>query len=236
MAYGENLKTGNKEAKAQKLASLISADPRGLDAIVADAGSSDAQRAASRAASDPADDDSIIDAAANNSAAANAAADAADEAGAGEGADEPPVEEDEDSDEMSEVDDWSAAGSDSDEMESLSRHVHATRAKRRHILPLTPTPSVAASGGPSQDAPAADDAQSGDEDGEYEYEAVEDVRQAPGSRKADNLREYLVKWKGYPSSENTWEPECEDMLPYIVKYWADLKADAGWERKGGRYD
>ena len=39
-----------------------------------------------------------------------------------------------------------------------------------------------------------------DEDPEYEVEEILD------SRIINNNIEYLVKWKGYPPEENTWEP------------------------------
>ena len=42
-----------------------------------------------------------------------------------------------------------------------------------------------------------------DADGEEEFE-VEDIL---GSRQHRNRQEFLVKWKGYPTSESTWEPK-----------------------------
>lgn len=35
----------------------------------------------------------------------------------------------------------------------------------------------------------------------YEVERIVD------SRKSGKTHEYLIKWKNYPSAENTWEPE-----------------------------
>ena len=40
-----------------------------------------------------------------------------------------------------------------------------------------------------------------DQEEEYEVEAILNHRQYRGKR------QYLIKWKGYPSSENTWEPQ-----------------------------
>ena len=37
---------------------------------------------------------------------------------------------------------------------------------------------------------------------EYEVEAIK------GVRGYYNKRQYLVKWKGYPESDNTWEPKA----------------------------
>ena len=47
---------------------------------------------------------------------------------------------------------------------------------------------------------------------EYEVERILD------SRLVDGLRQYLVKWKGYDDSENTWEPKTN-----LKNCWALLK-------------
>jgi transposase InsO family protein len=54
-----------------------------------------------------------------------------------------------------------------------------------------------------------------EEDNEYEVERIVDHRGTP------NECEYLVKWKGYPETENTWEPSrnlnnCKELL---LRYW-----------------
>lgn len=54
------------------------------------------------------------------------------------------------------------------------------------------------------DSVASDDEDEGLDEGEeeYEIEAIRDHRGRP-----NGSIEYLIKWKGYPESDNTWEPE-----------------------------
>ena len=47
---------------------------------------------------------------------------------------------------------------------------------------------------------------------EYEVEEILD------SRLVEGLRQYLIKWKGYDDSENTWEPKTN-----LKNCWALLK-------------
>jgi len=49
-----------------------------------------------------------------------------------------------------------------------------------------------------------------DDDKDYEVEEVVDMKVE------DSKKFYLIKWQGYPSWENTWEPEenlaCHDLI------------------------
>jgi transposase InsO family protein len=58
-----------------------------------------------------------------------------------------------------------------------------------------------------------------EEDDEFEVEKLLDYREIGRQDFRDDnfIQEWLVKWKGYPSSENTWEPEtnlrnCQELL------------------------
>jgi transposase InsO family protein len=58
-----------------------------------------------------------------------------------------------------------------------------------------------------------------DEEDEFEVEALRDYREIGRTGLQDDnfYQEWLVKWKGYPESENTWEPEanlqnCQQLL------------------------
>lgn len=50
---------------------------------------------------------------------------------------------------------------------------------------------------------------------------VEDILQ---SREDDGVRLFLVKWKGYPPDNNTWEPESNltNASDAICKFWEEL--------------
>lgn len=55
---------------------------------------------------------------------------------------------------------------------------------------------------------------------EYEIEAIVKHKKTPSGYS------YLLKWKGYPSSENSWENE--DNLPckeFLQNYWKKINAD-----------
>lgn len=64
---------------------------------------------------------------------------------------------------------------------------------------------------------------SGNEGDDYsEEEDVYEVEKIVNHRRRGNKTQYFIKWKGYPSSENTWEDEdnlnCDELLQeYLEK-------------------
>jgi len=62
---------------------------------------------------------------------------------------------------------------------------------------------------------------------EYEVEKIVDRRRIEGTR---DEYEYKVKWKGYPSSDNTWEPlqHLQNSLELVIKY--NKRIDAALKR------
>ncbi|XP_069138883.1 chromobox protein homolog 1-like, partial [Argopecten irradians] len=65
----------------------------------------------------------------------------------------------------------------------------------------------------------------GVEEEEYTVEKILDVRVKSGKR------EYLLKWVGYPDSENTWEPEENLDCPDIIAAYEDKRKKREQERK-----
>ncbi|HUJ80479.1 MAG TPA: hypothetical protein VLW83_01275, partial [Candidatus Acidoferrales bacterium] len=85
------------------------------------------------------------------------------------------------------------------------RHIHDTF----HISLLDPVKSTAI---PPHGLPAAPPAAYVKDD--HEYFEVEDVLD---SRRIRNRLEYLIKWKGYPDSDNSWEPSSHISARGLVK-------------------
>ena len=43
------------------------------------------------------------------------------------------------------------------------------------------------------------------------------------SRNRKGIREFLVKWLGYPHSDNTWEPECNILDPRVIQHFDQIQ-------------
>ena len=59
-----------------------------------------------------------------------------------------------------------------------------------------------------------------DEENDSEEEYV--IERIVKHRKHKNQNEYFIKWEGYSSDENTWEPEGNIPLSMIKEYWKTL--------------
>ena len=54
-------------------------------------------------------------------------------------------------------------------------------------------------------------------DGEEEYEVERIVAHRQFGR--SKRLQYLIKWKGYPESDNTWEPADQVHAPELIKHY-----------------
>lgn len=74
---------------------------------------------------------------------------------------------------------------------------------------------------------------------EYEVEAILAHRDVQVRRKRNRARtpvlqrQFLIKWKGYDESNNTWEPEqnCSNCKDKVDEYYARLQSESGTNKK-----
>jgi chromobox protein 1 len=76
------------------------------------------------------------------------------------------------------------------------------------------------------------DIKSNEEDAASDDEAEFEVEAILNRRKRNNKLEYFVKWKGYPTSDNTWEPiehltNCADLVTTFDYNFNSLKNHKG---------
>jgi hypothetical protein len=89
--------------------------------------------------------------------------------------------------------------------------IHVSRLKLRHISPTRPVRVIKTTDTIDFDeALLPEDSWEPDNDaGDYEVEKIIDMRWIQPTRNGAKTREYLVKWKGYANTDNSWLKETE---------------------------
>lgn len=120
---------------------------------------------------------------------------------------------------------------DQEHVEFLEPSLESEVAVERDLVADLPAAAPAAVNSNDASHEAAASAQSTEEDDDDdEVDQVYEVEKVVGMRKRRTRIEYLLKWKGYPESENTWEPVenlgCKDLI-------REFHAKQAKEKKGG---